>query len=363
MTTATTAAIATIAAIRRPSAPARAGSVLIMIAGLSALMASLALAFLLTTRSDIEEMEGLTREIQARIMLSAACSYIQEASRLGYDPDSTSGGSGGTPVREHTEAHGWIDVRDGSLGPRATTGLITPGMRNVTPLRPLDPGGQGAANFPIGVPRRFPMYAMQRPPFAIAQKTSYNPVQTTSPDSGRAYLRYPDPQPAISNGWVQDPANPAGSVTAANFADWEQGNPAPRPESFGRSWFRIVREPTGAVFTVTCGAGGSQGYRTWAEVAADNATQLFNGSAALFEELASDETRFWYRVEWSPAITAVDMNYLREFQEDTFMLAGVAYSGGGVDHSAGGYSGQFMAANMGGTIQWIQRLRSEPAVW
>src|SRR5476651_1933059 len=87
---------------------ARRGAVLILVAGVAGLMVALSVAFLTRMRSDAEENMLIVREAQARIMLTAACSYIQEASRLGYDQGN------------HEEAYGWIDVRNGKLGPKAT---------------------------------------------------------------------------------------------------------------------------------------------------------------------------------------------------------------------------------------------------
>ncbi len=330
----------------------RRGGVLIVVAGIAALIAALTLAFLASARSQAEEMSLLVRETQARLMLSAACAYIQEASRIGWEDPLTAS-------REHVEAFGWIDVRDGGLGPRPTTGGITAAMRAASPDRPVDIGGEGAARFPVGVPRRFPMQALRRPPFAIGQQANRNPVSRDAPDSGRSFLRYPDPQPAVDNGWIADPALPGGAVHAANFADWVAGDPRPRPDGAG-AWFRLVREATGAVFTVTCGVGGSRGYRTWQEVVDDGATAVFMDSQETFAQLRADEVRAWYRVEWSAATASIDMNHLREFEEESLMLAGMTYTGGGPRHH---YSGSYYAPNLGGTIAWIARLRDEPALW
>ena len=339
----------------------RAGTVLIIVAGVSALLSSLALVFLLEGRSDVEEMTILVHEAQARLMLNAACSYIQEAARLGWEPTPAVGG-------EHTEAYGWIDVRDGGLGPRATTGAISAADRAATP-HPVDPGGQGHANFPIGVPRRFPMHVLAQPPYAIQLATGYNPVQMGAPDSGKSYLRYPDPQPVTPNGWRRDPLHPEGSVSNANFATWAAGDPTPRQNSVGMSWFRLVREATGAVFTVTCGCGGTQGFRLRDWDGGDPATAMttadkaaFGNDYETFRALDASEIRLWYRVEWNAATTATDMNYLREHTEEHFIVATPTYYGGGSGNKVA-YSGTMMAPNMGGTIQWIQRLRTEPAVW
>lgn len=340
----------------------RSGTILIIVAGVSALMASFALAFLMHARSDTEEVTATMRDAQSRIMLTAACSYIMEASRLGW-------GTATPTSKEHVEAFGWIDVRDGSLGPRVTTGPITQAQRdtqNGTPNpRPMDPADGrridltgGNFNFPIGVPRRFPMHVWERPPFAIRQQVNYNPVDHAGVDQGRSYLRYPDPQPALPRPRLQDPANPAGNP--GEWAEWEAGDKRIRQESSAQSWFRIVREPTGAVFTITCGAGGTWGYRDWPEVLADSAGPLFNNDPGLFQNIQTQEVRMWYRVEWSPATTSIDMNYLHEHDEQSWRVSTMTHTGGGAQNN---YSGQYMAPNMGGTIQWIQRLRHEPALW
>jgi hypothetical protein len=161
-------------------------------------------------------------------------------------------------------------------------------------------------------------------------------------------------------------ADPGGGVHAlgstaaeAAFRAWTIGDPTPRGNYLGRSWFRIVREATGAVFTVTCGAGGTRGFRSWDEMGAGHRAE-FGDDRTLWESMRSSETLLWYRVEWSPATTAIDMNFLREHEEHTFRVGTPTYRGGDPDNN---YSGQQMAPNMGGTIQWIQRLRLEPAVW
>ena len=292
-----------------PRPERRSGTVLIVVAGISALLCSLALVFLTSGRTDLEEMDVLVHEAQARIMLAAACAYVQEASRIGWEPaDSTSS--------EHVEAYGWIDERDGELGPRVTTTAPPAVPPDATrPLRPTDQDGQGKLNFPVGAPVRFPMYVMNQPPCAISLTACPNAVEAAAPDSGRGYLRYPDPQPVGGNGWTRSRADPAGNVSAANFARWLAGDPTPRLDSTGRSWFRLVREATGAVFTVTCGCGGTQGFRLqdWKDTPpsaadplamSDDDKALFGNDRELFRDLSTHEVRIWYRFEWSPATTA-----------------------------------------------------------
>lgn len=327
----------------------RRGTVLIIVSALAALLVSLSLTFLARVRADVEESDLQFQLAQARVTLVAACQYIQEASRIGW---------GTTTGTEHAEAFGWIDVRDGTLGPRiASAGNVPPASGG----RPSDPGGDGAARFPIGVPQRFDLWVPEVPPFAISMRATYNPVDRGAPDNGRAYLRYPDPQPAQGlNRWAGTTANPGAGVTDADFAAWVEGKPQPRQHTVGRTWFRLVREPTGSVFTVTCGAGGSRGYRNWGEVVTASDTALFHDDERFFNALRATELRLWYRVEWNPATTVIDMNFLREHEEHSFRVGTPTHVGGNPDN---GYSGQQMAPNMGGTIQWIQRLRHEPPVW
>ena len=64
----------------------RSGTILIIVAGICALLASLTLAFILRSRSSLEETNALEADVQARIMLIAACNYVCEASRIGYEP-------------------------------------------------------------------------------------------------------------------------------------------------------------------------------------------------------------------------------------------------------------------------------------
>jgi hypothetical protein len=350
--------------------PSRAGTIIIMVTGLAGLLCTLALIFLITVCTDLDDMAILVREAQARNMLAAACDYLQEASRIGWD----NGSSSGTAQTEFSETFGWIDVRDGELGPRTNTAaynstgfscqtnLPSQTTRSVTGVNlgkhqtPPDYQSIGNNNFQIGKAFRFPMYVMEQPPYAIQLTTAYNPVQVTAPDNGQSFLRHPDPQPVVDNGWAE------GTVSATNFQKWCIGNPVPRENSSGMAWFRLVREGSGATFTVTCGAGASLGYRDWSEVLADgpDAPKQFNNDPTLFNSLCDEELRIWYRVEWSPATTAIDMSYLCEAFEQDYVIAAHAYHGGATGDA---WFGGMMAPNMGGTIQWIQRLSYEPNYW
>ena len=324
----------------------RSGTILIIVAALCALLASLTMAFLLRMRTDAEEMQGLVRETQARIMLYAACNYLQEASRMGWSSSSNADGE------TNTETFGWIDVRDNRLGPK----FIADGRDN-------------DSRFPVGSAKRFDMWICKRPPYALQMTSSYNPILTpystpSVPESdsrfGMPYLSNPDPQPAgDTNNYLL--ANPDGStVNDSKFNLWAAGDESPRGNSQELSWFRIYRE-SGATFLITCGAGGSKGYRKWNEMNADE--QAVFHEAALFNEIRSAETLFWYRVEWSAASTD---NNVHLFSRD---------AGDGYDHyllysenafqniAVGDYRSHPHGRSLGGTFRWIQRLRNEPTHW
>ena len=391
----------------------RSGTILIIVAGISALMASLALTFMINARADVEEIEVTVRDAQARIMLVAACSYIMEASRIGWEPMNPPADYTKAPTplsTEHAETFGWIDVRDGGLGPRIETGGITEADRTSTSLEntdgnndryrvidsngnprpidkpmpanpPYDSRREGGQKFPIGVARRFPMHVLTRPPFAISPRVAENPVNLAAPDNGRSYLRNPDPKPAIvTSPKVRTPVIGApviGAVdwtygTADEYNEWAKGDTLGligsginskhvfkvRQDSVGKSWFRLLREKSGASFIVTCGAGGTLGYRDWNEVGTDQS--LFSNDPRFFESLRNSEVRLWYRVEWNAATTVPDMQFSQHWREHAFEVSSATYTGGGPVMT---YSGQWRAANMGGTIQMIQRLVHEPTTW
>ena len=174
------------------------GTILIIVAGICALLASLTLAFIVRSRSSIEETAAMEASMQARIMLLAACSYVCEASRIGYEPL-------GNPANgTHLETFGWIDVRDASTGPNTrnySKYALATDIGASTPI-PLPAGAlvpTGSATRPawpaVGSVARCPMYVMKRPPFALQLKAIYNPVATSDLDMGTPYLKNRDPEP------------------------------------------------------------------------------------------------------------------------------------------------------------------------
>jgi hypothetical protein len=164
----------------------------------------------------------------------------------------------------------------------------------------------------------------------------YNPYSTTITAYGPEFHFSLTPQPVADTF--------ADFLTAQTDAS---GEPAVEPLSLGRGWFRIYRErltdhdgsggrqwqdtiklssTTGdagawpatdgevrnySVFIITCGSGGTDGFRDWTEATATlgaaHAAQRFVDQAT-FNHLRSQERIFWYRCEWS-GLTAggVDM--------------------------------------------------------
>lgn len=330
----------------------RQGTILIIVAGVSALLASLALTFLARMRSDVEESHALIQYAQAKIMLAAACSYVQETSRLGWDRRIRN--PTGTPLVDgfhiHEEAYGWVDVRDGEPGPR--------NYENA-PLAPTTAG-----KWPnVGGAVRCPMYRMVRPPWAIRQTTGYNLMlnDAARPDLLWPLLKNPDPQPVTDNSY-----NPtSGSAVNTKFAEFREGDKQVVATSAGKAWFRVYRDGLGT-FIVTCGSGGTQGFKDWNEVTTLNETALFGGAsgASLFNGLRASEIRLWYRIEWTAA--AMETSYHNLFHE--------IGNNPHVDHyetwppnSSHTWSSsrrtQTWAKNPVGTIRWIQRLMTEPTNW
>jgi hypothetical protein len=308
----------------------RRGVILIIVAGMAALMAVLCLTFLARMRADAAESVIVERMAQARLMLVAGCQYVQEASRLGWG----------------RETAGWVDLRDGKLGPK-----------------PDATGADDASRFPIGHVARVPMHRLRRPPSALRPVAVINPIarDPASPRFGRPFAVLPSPWPAEST-----------------FTAFAAGDPTPVPDSTGRAWFRVCR--TGPLrFVVSCGAGGTEGHRTWAEVPAADRDLLFQGDQAVFERELESELRLWYAIEWSGAI-ATDPGILAGASESSARQYSYVAKPGqpavnvsigpddykqmptnatdqvGNDAQSVGFS-----RNLGGTIRWIQRLDGPPA--
>jgi hypothetical protein len=324
---------------RPPSDPARAGTLLITVAGLSALLLTLSIAFLAHMRSDGEESAAAMREAQARIMLTAGLRYIQETSRLGWDARATS--SSGSTLPGHGEAFGWSDVRDGSAGPKDAAGalLYAPSTLVTHPPRPAWPAVGGIAICP--------MYVMKRPPFATRSTFAYNPVpQDASLPMGKLVgYTNADPQPV-----------------ATTWNDFVTGDPQPRANSLDLSWFRVLRERNDpasaapkepATFLITCGAGGTRGFRSFQE-AQDLGQGAVFGDQALFDDLRAGERLMWYRAEWTSAVGG---------SSDLGTTAAWSLPSINSTNAGSGSGHWWVNRNLVGSFLWIQRLDMEPSDW
>jgi hypothetical protein len=305
----------------------RSGTILIIVAGISALLASLTLTFLVQMRSDLEESQLVVKEARSRLMLIAACNYVMESSRLGWSA------APGDP----TEGFGWIDVRDGTVGPKNQSGtLVGGGMARWIDLA-LAPGQRPAV--------RCPMFVERRPPFAVMPTVAPNPIPHEGPDLGKALCLKPDPIPVVD--------------AQAQWDLWVAGDRTPDPKAPCETWFRVYRDGA-ATFTVTCGAGGTQGFRSWDEVVTAGAAAEFNDDRTFFASLRNDEVVRWYRIAWSAAVAASDYQHLQ--------------NEGHLDNRADHYTQRSMnvsresrsqgrQVNAVGTIAWVQRLLNEPDHW
>ncbi len=370
------------------TSPPRHGIVLILTAGVCALLALLALTLIMRMRADVAETRTVRQYAQARLMLFAAADYLLEAGRIGWESDTYNPATGlPTAASRHEEAFGWVDVRDGFMGPKRTAYTwddYRPGgrmdtdstafpelrARRTTLGRALTleekRAFQPSANFPVGTVGRFPLWVQRRPPFAISLTTTPNPILTSASTPavpwgdarfGEPYLVKPDPQPAQ--------ADFSAAVPLVDIADFRRGDPRPRPESFGQAWFRLYRDGP-ATFTITCGSGGTQGFRDWEEVVATNSQAVFPGGEEQFRAQLTSETRLWYRCEWSPA-SAFGVQQQNRTPSSTFPF-GESYNArdDNVYSSTtyGDKAGMVTASlNAVGTIPWVQRLRQPPLVW
>ena len=348
----------------------RSGTILIIVAGICALLASLTLAFILRSRSSIEETAAMEANAQARIMLLAACSYVCESSRIGYEPLLNNPANG----PNHLETFGWIDVRDGSVGPKTRSfNNYTSPLTDIESTIPLalpvgTPVPTGLSSGPrpawpeIGSVARCPMYTMKRPPFALQLKAIYNPVTTTGPIWGVPYLVNRDPEPQSKIGYASDLVNGGNAL----------GNdPTPVLATVGHSWFRVYRDGP-ATFVITVGAGATLGWRDYKEASANGATAEFNNDASFFEALLAQEVRMWYRIEWSAAVEPPEGHNLGNnfFYNDwaggsIFPLYPINNSDSFImsPNPNDALGSQSHPINQGGTIRWVQRLKTPPKLW
>lgn len=348
----------------------RSGTILIIVAGISALLASLSITFLLRIREGAQASELLTRETQARFMLHAACAYVLECSRIGYGTsrqDATRGADASidgyvittSGALAHREAFGWIDVRESDGVGFAQPGL--PGPRDQRGNRIVSVSGKWPD---VGGIVICPMQRWTRPPYAIAPLVAANPILSDparqgDPRWGLPLLSNPDPMPAVANGWPS-------AVTDRGWNDYVTGDARPTATSPNQAWFRVCRL-SAATFVVTCGAGGTMGFKDWNEVTlpeaqrhpgAPGGPELFNNDASLFETLRTNELRTWYEIRWSAAVRPLDFRYEEAMWWGTWLQNAFAYRTypvNGSQYTGWGRANRFNPNPMG-TLSYIQRL-------
>lgn len=367
------------------SGGARHGAVLIIVVGLSVALLGLAMTFLVRMRADANVAQGLIEQVQARSMLLAACTYVQECSRIGFGQ----------------EAFGWRDIRDGS-----DPGAL-PGPRDFAgePLYAVGSGRWpdvgGAARCPMGIP--------VLPPWATKGRFAYNPVArrwpNADPDRSGGEVRYnalapqpaqfPDEEPDDpwryqtlfgsdgDDGREDGSSGHAGAWRAfaqgSRLVDDDPGSLRLRNGS-AEAWFRVYRD-TVDQFIVTVGTGSTRGFRDWSEVVAAGEQNLFLGSDQVFREASTSERRQWYRIEWSPSVGGRTLVYPHqrnlglhstEDMQQKPLPTGYemtvpnfdAGKGTGTTIFSGTDSGESTyETNHMGSISFIQRLNQEPLEW
>ena len=157
------------------------------------------------------------------------------------------------------------------------------------------------------------------------------------------------------------------------------GDARPRPGSMARAWFRANRQDADR-FILTCGGGGSQGWRDWREIRGAGAEDEFNGDRAWFEQARAQEVVLWYLVQWSPAIGTselhnphpvlwVDGDHPRRSPAGTYIgdhhVMFPMNTSQSRDIEGGWYPMRTLthSKNMVGTIRWVQRLTKPPSRW
>jgi hypothetical protein len=257
----------------------RNGTVLLLVVGLAATLATLATALIVRMRSEARDSDVVLRYAQARLMLTAANFYLQESSRLGWDMDDATG-----------ETFGWTDSRDGALGPRGARPLASGGVRSdgtglvadaalTIPTWWTDLYGTSPTYrpyftsadefdyrpnptnpvFPRPELRRWPLPgSVVRCDMPVWNRTKYAIKPIFSANPFRPPVAYGDPTwqatwtatPGMNPAWLPDTFNPdQGAIgmldpqpVAESWSAFRAGDPTLRPGSQGLVWFRVYRE-------------------------------------------------------------------------------------------------------------------------
>lgn len=391
----------------------RRGSLLLVVAGISVLLVTTSVAILGRLRADAGANRLVMQDAQCRLALTAALHHLLETSRIGW----SSSGAG-------QQAHGWVDLRDGLPGPRVGT---------------EPPVGAGASWPQLGSVLRGDLVAWQRPPYARSADPAPVPVRLApDPAQVNAFLsRVPvitSPGNAstatgfdwdatsrsMMNTWWYEALTPGGiplqrsllttpAPAAATWGEFAAGDKTVERSSVGLAWFRIYRERAeesadggfraGSTFRITVAAGGTRGFRDWAEAAPHGLID----SEATFRSLREAERLMWYRVRWVPQVgggldaswqyfpwPAPHMpshgNNFADTNSGTFGNAGTVnfnihdrwltammtnldlaphhFSNSPMSSSeARSALDTLVVVKQGGSIDWIQRLDAEPDRW
>ena len=363
----------------------RRGTLIILVAGMVSMLAVLAVTFLARMRTDSHAADHLVRLAQCRLMLHAAMSYVQEASRLGYARMSADG-----ECLDAREAWGWVDVRDAAIIGRA--GEVAPGSTHL--IGPRDASGAPlyrAGTWPaLGTAMRAPMHRWVRPPWAVRPTIVPNRIPNDEQQTtifGIPFPIDPDPIPAIDPDLGGFDLADGASERASKRRSWSKGDPLPVQTSVNLSWFRLYREqggepgrpadagPVGATFIVTVGDGGTLGFRDWDEVLDTPGASAQFGSSLheardLFEDQAASEVRQWFRIEWSPAVGGgEDSAYLNSLKRNNFAPEGAdtwfasppINTSRFIENSSVLQASPSHPRNYIGTIRYLQRLAKPPA--
>lgn len=405
----------------------RTGAVLILVVGMTAMLAALALVFLARMRADAEDSAVVGREVQARLMWHAALMYLQETSVIGWGPDVDPPGAGGRIPG--SMAFGWTDLRNGSLGPRGQRG--SPGVATGPDGLPVPTWWQSGwgtyvpspldAQLPAEGRRRWPcpgsavrigMGVPVRTPYAIQATLAPNPLlplpahgtvgdaawDATEWNDGADRSEWPSAWTTtayrISGGNAGTPGaldpQPVSDTWAAFSSGLREGDAlAMRPGTEG-GWFRIYREVLADhdndgspaydlvalhdpatpqyknwnVFIIACGSGSTRGFRFWDLPAGDPRRAL--------EPVTARESGHW--TDQAIFETLRSSERIRWYRVE---WTGHASGGLGLerderewllsdqvnDRYANPAPTRTTPNSKGGSFAWIQPLTSEPEKW
>ncbi len=385
-----------------PGPDPRRGTTLVIVLGIAAMLLVLAIASFARMRSDGEEANLVLRDAQARVMLTAACQYLQETSRIGWqDPDRDD---------RDVECFGWTDVRDGSIGPRGPRGddgkLPVPPWWTASRYPEDDDGDANDAyeydedDLPPRGVRRWPCpgstmrgecFVPVRTPYAVRPMHAGNPVfapeGSGSEDWGAALsfanthgVGMYDPQP-VSDDWDAFRAgNREARPATTNLAWFRCYRELPSDhDADGKPWFDHVPLTGHGAFIVACGAGGTLGYRFWdasddgyrrdleAETAAESGRFA---DRTMFEQLRAGERVLWYRIEWT-GFTGGGLNVNDHYRYKDQITGTFTHNGSANNPGHGGnsdWASQLLPVansvpSYFGAIKWIQRLEKDPIAW